>query len=135
MISIGAVYHGPELEVSEVNRSLMEASKALRGFRGGLEAIDTPWVNAVFVVSGSLAHVDFDGLEYGDCSRANKGVVVKVAMSRKIIDGGEFFAFIINSLRGANAMAFEFFRQKGQEFPLRSAEDLVTRTEAKILAG
>jgi hypothetical protein len=135
MISIGAVYHGPELQGCEVNQAIMAASKILKGFRGGLESISTPWVNAVFVVSGSLAQVDFQGLEYGEYSKENKGVVVKVAVPKKVIDGGDLRKFIIDSLHGANAMAFEFFRQKGEEFPLRDAENLVAKVEEEFQEG
>lgn len=132
MISIGAVYHGAELQGSEINRAIMAASKILKDFRVELGQIKTPWVNAVFVVSGTIAQVDFEGLEYGDYSKKDKGIVVKVAVPKKVANGKDITRFIIDSLRGANAMAFEFFRQKGEDFPLREAEDLVTKVSEKL---
>jgi hypothetical protein len=54
MISIGAVYHGPELRGSQINAVIVEAGKELNELRGPLKTGETPWMNAVFVVSGSL---------------------------------------------------------------------------------
>lgn len=132
MISIGAVYHGPELQGSEINRLIMSMSKALKEYRGPLEKGKEPWVNAVFVVPGSLGHAEIDGLEYGDYSKKEKGVVVQIAVPAKIISDGDLIEFLIGSLHGANAMAFEFFRKKGEAFQLREAENLVRLTGARL---
>jgi hypothetical protein len=132
VISIGAVYQGPELKGSRLNQSIMAASKVLKELRGSLTNIDTPWVNAVFVVSGSMGEVDFDGLEYGDYSKKDHGVVVKVAVPTNAVNESKMIDFIVESLRGSNAMAFEFFRQKGESFPLRAAEDLVTQLADRL---
>lgn len=125
MISIGAVYNGPELRGSKINRLIMATSKAVKGSRGTLG--ETPWVNAVFVVPGSLGDVDFTDLIYGDYSKKDNAVVVQIPVPQKVAEGtADQVAFIIDALRGANAMAFEFFRQRGEEFALKKAEDLVT---------
>ncbi|MAX38772.1 MAG: hypothetical protein CME33_19620 [Gimesia sp.] len=39
---------------------------------------------------------------------------------------------MIESLYGANAVAFEFFRQKNMNYPLEDAEKLVSNVEAKL---
>lgn len=122
MISIGAVFHGPELRDSQIDQLIMAASKALKELRGPLKTGETPWVNAVFVVSGSLDDVDFEGLEYGDYSKKKKGVVVKIAVPKRALQENDLAKFVVDSLYGANAMAFEFFRQRDEEFPLREAE-------------
>jgi len=127
MISIGAVFHGPELKDSKIDLAILAASKIIKSHRGALDSIKTPWVNAVFVVSGSMADVDFECLEFGDYSIENKGVVVKIPVPRKIRERDNLNELVTDSLRGANAMAFEFFRLKGEEFPLREAEALVTK--------
>jgi hypothetical protein len=132
MISIGAVYRGPELKGSEINRLIMAINKALKEFRGQLKLGEVPWVNAVFVVSGSLGAADFEGLKYGDYSKKDKGVVVQIAIPTKIVEGEGLVDFLVDSLHGANAMAFEFFRQKGEEFPLREAEGLVSSVAKKF---
>ena len=135
MISIGAVYHGPELQGSEVNRLIMRTSRTLKELGAAPKSDGKPWVNAVFVVSGSLDQVDFEGLEFGDYSKKDKGVVVKIAVSESVIKQGDISLFLTESLHGANAMAFEFFRQKGEIFPLREAEELVAKTANQLQAG
>ena len=132
MISIGAVFHGPELRDSQMDRLIMAASKELKELRGPLKTGETPWVNAVFVVSGSLDDVDFEGLEYGDYSQKRKGVVVKIAVPKKVLQENDLAKFVIDSLFGANAMAFEFFRQRDEEFPLREAEEWVAAISNKL---
>lgn len=125
MISIGAVYRGPELRGSPINRALMNAARAINDLRGPLVIGTAPLVNAVFVVPGSLGSPDFDGLQFGDYSKKDKAVVVQIAVPIKALLESEVMAFIADALHGANAMAFEFFRQQGQQFPLREAERLV----------
>lgn len=132
MISIGAVYHGPELQGSEINRAIMTVSKVMKEFRGTLKTGEIPWVNAVFVISGSLGKVDFSGLDYGEYSKKDKGVVVKIAVPAEVAIGDKLIDFVIDSLRGANAMAFEYFRQKGEIFPLKDAEDLVSQVSSRL---
>lgn len=132
MISIGAVFRGPELNDSEIRRLIIVMSKALKDCGGPLKKGEIPWVNAVFVVSGSLGDAGFDELQYGDYSKKDKGVVVQIPVSTKVINGGKLVDFLIGSLQGANAMAFEFFRQKGEVFPLRDAEKLVSLTANRL---
>lgn len=128
MISIGAVYRGPELRGSEANRRVMDATKALNKLRGPMNLGDVPLVNTVFVFPGSLGAADFSGLQFGEYSQKDKAVVVQVAVPADVMNSPDFGAFLIDSLHGANAMAFEFFRQKGEPFPLREAESLVIST-------
>ena len=135
MISIGAHYKGPELRGSGLDRSIMAVAKALNELRGPLEKGKVPWVNAVFVVSGSLGKVDFNYLTYGHYSKKEMGVVVQIPVPLEISSRDtDLVPFVIDSLHGANAMAFAFFEEKGQEFPLREAENLV-RSIARILRG
>jgi hypothetical protein len=135
MISIGGVYRGPELKGSSINEGLMSAARALNELRGPLKLGLTPLVNVVFVVPGSLGGADFDGLQFGDYSKKDKAVVVKIAVPTAIAAGGKQAEFIVDALRGANAMAFEFFRQQGQEFPLREAETLVSSVADRLQHG
>lgn len=125
MISIGAAFRGPELQGSQIDQLIMATSKAVKELRGTLG--ETPWVNAVFVVPGSLGDVDFDGLKYGEHSKRDKAVVVQIAVPKKVTEGVNQVTFIVDALHGANAMAFEFFRQRGENFPLRDAEALVSK--------
>lgn len=134
MISIGAVYHGPELKGSEINLALMRVSKALNEFRGPLILGKAPWLNAVFVVSGSLRKADFEYLEYGKYSLQDKGIVVQIPVSEMTIGKSNLTSFLVDSLHGANAMAFDYFRQRGESFSLLEAEKLVDQV-AECLKG
>jgi hypothetical protein len=132
MISIGAIYRGPELRESPFCAKLSDASVALRSLRDPSFKGRVPWVNAVFIVAGSLGDADFRGTAYGDYSKKDKGVVVQIAVPAEIAKSADPVPFIIDGLRSANAMAFEFFRQKGEEFPLREAEALVSKIEQRF---
>lgn len=132
MISIGSVFRGPELKGSAFDKAQMAAARALSELRGPLTLGSIPLVNAVFVVSGSLGRADFDGLQFGDYSKKDKAVVVQIAVPPDTVTGTKQTEFIVEALRGANAMAFEFFRQKGERFPLREAEDMVTALAERL---
>lgn len=132
MISLGGRFRGPELKGSPFHQAHTATARALHELRGPLVLGSVPLVNAVFVVPGSLGDPDFDGLEYGDYSRKDKAIVVQIAVPRDVAAAGNPAEFIVGGLRGANAMAFEFFRQKGDEFPLRQAEEMVTAIAERL---
>jgi len=132
MISIGAVFNGPELKGSALSKKLMETSAAIKDLRGSLDDGIRPWVNAVFVVPGSLGSPGFHGLIYGEYSKKNKGVVVQIAVPIDILSLEDPSSFIIEGLRGANAMAFHFFQEKGEDFPLAEAEFVVTKVQQRL---
>ena len=132
MIAIGASYGGPELRRSEIDLAVTALTKALNELRGPFTLGETPAVVPLFMVPGSVGQIDFEGLRYGKYSRRDKAIVVQVAVPATVVAGSNVNAFLIDSLRGANAMAFEFFRKKGVEFPLRQAEDLVSATALQL---
>ncbi|WP_135212656.1 hypothetical protein [Vitreimonas flagellata] len=125
MISIGAVYRGPELKGAPINRVLMDVSAAIKGLRGPLQEAEAPWLNAVFVVPGSLGATGFRGLEFGEFSPTSKGLVVRIAVPSEVAGSNDPRQYVVDTLHGANAMAFEFFRQAGEDFDLPEAERLV----------
>jgi hypothetical protein len=124
MISIGAVYRGPELSDSPFQQAVRAAAKVLNAARGELTLGAVPVVNAVFVVPGSLGGTGFEGLNFGQYSKKDKAVVVQIPVPLEVVETVPA-SFIKDALHGANAMAFEFFRQKGDSFPLSDAEALV----------
>lgn len=131
MIAIGTVFKGPELQGSRIDRLMMATSKTVKQLRGTLG--ETPWVNAVFIIPGSLGEADFDYPKYGESSKKDKAVVVQIPMPRKVAEGADQVAFIVDGLHGANAMAFEFFRQRGgEEYLLHEAEQLVNQVAAHL---
>ena len=48
-------------------------------------------------------------------------------MPADVVQRNAALDFVIRELHGANALAFEFYRQKKMEFPLAEAEQLVGR--------
>jgi hypothetical protein len=130
MISIGTVYRGPELKGSDIWQSIMTVRKTLMEFRGVLG--ESPWVNAVFIVSGSLGTPGFEGLEYGKYSRKDKAVVVQIAVPEEVVKAGNHVTFLLKSLHEANAMAYEFLKQKGVAFSLTDAEGIVDKAADRL---
>ncbi|GCB06755.1 hypothetical protein [Ralstonia sp. SET104] len=129
MISIGAVYLGPEHEGSEVHVTITSAIAILKELRGPGD-VETPLVNAVFVVKGSQGAPEFDYPQYGEQSPT--AVVVQLPLNVTGLSGQQLIDEVIEGLRGANAMAFEYFRQRGEVFRLRDAEALVTQIATKL---
>jgi len=127
MISIGIVQNGPELGEAPIVKALSVATKRLAALRGPISLGAQPLVNAVFIVPGSLGAVDFDGAKYGQYSKKDKAVVVQIAVPKKEVANQRSGEYVITALRGANALAFEFFLQQGEGFPLRDAEALVSK--------
>jgi hypothetical protein len=58
--------------------------------------------------------------------------MVQVAVPEELVESEMPEPFIIESLHGANAVAFEFFRQKGMDYPLAEAEELVDKIEERM---
>ncbi|QKM44069.1 hypothetical protein HI792_15935 [Ralstonia solanacearum] len=131
MISIGAVYLGPEHQGSEAHATITSAIEILKALRDPGDAV-TPLVNAVFVVKGSQGAADFDYPQYGEQSPTK--VVVQLPVKVTGLSGQELIDEVVDGLRGANAMAFEYFRQRGEVFRLRDAEALVTQLAANLRA-
>ena len=130
MISIGAVFRGPELKGSEINQSFTALSKALTEFRGVLGEV--PWVNAIFFIPGSLGTPGFEGLKYGKYSTKEKAVVVQIAVPDAVVKEGSHSIFLLKSLHEANAMAYEFLKKKGVAFPLDEAEAIVDKVTSRL---
>lgn len=133
MIFIGAAYRGLELKDSEINRVISAASVALEDLREPFEYGKHPSVVAVFIVPGSLGGANFKGLQYGEYSRKDRSIVVQIAVPASLPEN-DLITFLVDSLHGVNAMAFAFFEQKKESFPLRQAEELVTTTGQRLRA-
>ena len=135
MIIISGRYRGPELKGSRVAEAIALAMKVMEEarepkFTGSLGEI--PHVNAVFVVEGSLGSADFDSVRLGPYSRQKRCVQVDIAVSTSDVRTKSLRDVLVQGLRGANAVAFHFFEDKGMKFPLREAEGLVTRLSEKL---
>ena len=98
----------------------------------GLSTGSSPPVNVVFHVPGSTGSPDWDGLRDAKFSRQQRLLMVQVAVPENIVESANPENFVIESLYGANAIAFEFFRQKNMDFPLAEAEQLVANIESRM---
>jgi hypothetical protein len=132
MISIGCVYRGPELEGSYTFRVLGALMNAAIDCRGSFEVGKSPGINVVFYVPGSLGAPDWEGIRDAKFSPKRQYLMVQVAVPEELVNSPGLTDFAIESLRGANAVAFEFFRVRGLEFPLREAEELVDQITERV---
>lgn len=128
MISVGAVFRGEELKGSKIQRAITAAMKACPDFEIG----SCPAVNVVFHVPGSLGSPGWDGLRDAKFSPRQQLLMVQVVVPETIVESESPKGFVIESLYGANAVAFEFFRQKNMDFPLAEAEQLVASIESHM---
>lgn len=132
MIALGGVFRGPELKGSLVDQTIKEVGKVATELRGDFEFGSGPAVNVVFHVPGSLGSPDWDGLRDAKFSRQQQLLMVQVAVPENVVESENPEDFVIESLYGANAVAFEFFRQKNMDFPLAEAEQLVANIESRM---
>lgn len=132
MISIGTFLYGPELQESLISHRLTHASKALIKIRGPLILGEQPVLNVVFVLAGTLGSPSFLGIMYGKYSKKDQALAIQVAVPDTVTRSENPDHFIIDSIRGANAMAFEFFRQKGLHYALSEAEDITSELNQQL---
>lgn len=125
MIAIGVQLSGPELEDSPIDLAIMAAMRAAIEARGDYVEGMVPAVNVVFCVPGSLARPDWDYIQVAKYSAKRKLLLVQVAVSPEAVHSDTALDDVIEALYGANANAFEFYRQKGMDYPLAEAETLV----------
>jgi hypothetical protein len=126
------VLKGPELEGSAAHRLIRAIRNAAIECRGATDFEAGPAINVVFHVPGSLGRPDWDGIRDATFSRQRQLLMVQVAVPTNMVESPALKGYLIRSLYGANAVAFEFFRQKGLPFPLAEAEKLVQRIKEKV---
>lgn len=69
---------------------------------------------------------------YGKYSKKDQALAIQVAVPDTVTRSENPDHFIIDSIRGANAMAFEFFRQKGLHYALSEAEDITSELNQQL---
>ncbi len=124
MITIGAIYSGPELEGGRFDRILSSAMRAAEVATASFEFGSRPAVNVVFCVPGSLGHPDWQDLRVVRYSKRRKLLLIQAAVPEKVISGPAVLEYVVEALLGANALAFESYRQKGLDYPLPEANKL-----------
>lgn len=127
MISIGAHLSGPELDGSPICRAIGAAMRAAMDARPNSQESGIPSLNVVFCVAGSFGRPDWDHGQIAKYSAKRKLLLVQVAVPEEVVSSEAPLDFVIRELQGANALAFEFYRQKGIQYPLGDAEKLVAQ--------
>jgi hypothetical protein len=133
MIAVGAHYGGEELRGSPIFEAITTLAIAIKNARGSDVSESKIRLNPIFVVPGNVSgRLPFDGLRYGKFSKEEPCLAVEVAVPSQMVRSEACGDYLIKELRGCNAMAFEFYRQKKMEFPLRDAESLVTEVAHQL---
>lgn len=136
MIGLGAIYNGPDLEGSLIEKSLRATSKALKAIRGDWTEGDVPRVIVVWVVPGSLGEVNFTGQRITLFSKKKKLLQIEAAMPKEVVDAGGSIDFVIDALHKAAATAAEVFARKGPEpFDLAKAETIIEKVRKLFSEG
>lgn len=94
--------------------------------RGDYKEGTVPAVNVVFCTPGSImGEPDWEGGKVAKYSAKRKLVLVQVGVPEEMVHNDAALDYVIEELYGANALAFEFYRQKKMDYPLADAEKLV----------
>jgi hypothetical protein len=102
MIAIGNDFGGPELRGSPIHLALNKAMNVAANTRAPTYNDGTEsWVNAIYLVPGSVSKPEFSGFELGHFSKKEKGLIVQIAVPQSVADGEGIAEFIGTSLREA----------------------------------
>jgi hypothetical protein len=154
MITIGAVFHGPELEESRIKKLVQSTGIAVNKERGPwigeddfgptdirpesgqyFEQGSAPAVNVIFYVPGSLGSEGPTKIEAGRFSRKKKLLLVAVPVPKEVAEAGGSVKFVIGALREAITIAAKVFADKNAgTFDLVKAEAIIDGVQ-KTLTG
>lgn len=116
MIAIGARYGGPELRESALCRAIMKIAGCLKEQRGPISDEDIR-LNPIFHVPGSVSGpIPFQGSRYSKFSSSPLCLAVEVSLPQSAVNSPNPIDPLLLELRGCNAMAFEFYRQRVLSF-------------------
>lgn len=135
MIHVGAIFSGPELKSTPVDKGIMAIAQAAAALRADFDSENGPAVNIVYCVAGSLGEPDWDHGRVVRFSRKKQLILVHSAVPREVVQSADPLEYLIMELHGANALAFEYFRKRGIDFPLREAEALVQAIRRRVISG
>jgi hypothetical protein len=134
MISIGAVYLGPELDRSWADRRIGTLMRAAAKLRGWFEVGHFPAINVVFYVPGSFEKVKFDKIRDAKFSRKKRLLMIQVPIPASEVNSKSLDDFLIKSLHDANLIGTQYFQEKGMVFPYQEAEELVSQIEKELIS-
>ncbi|MCC7568260.1 MAG: hypothetical protein KO463_01415 [Candidatus Methanofastidiosa archaeon] len=126
---------GPELGKSRIDYIISAIMRAASDLLRDFEVGACPAVNIVYCVAGSLGEPDWDHGRVVRFSRKKQLILVHSAVPREVVQSADPLEYLIMELHGANALAFEYFRKRGIDFPLREAEALVQAIRRRVISG
>ena len=133
MITIGAIYGGPEQDGSLIDQRITSLMLATERLTRKVVFGSSPAINVVYHLSGSLYSPDFQGIRDATFSRKKQMLMVQVSVpvktmrSKKSID-----EFLLESLHEANSLAVRYFEKKGLAYAFASAERLAEKIGQKM---
>jgi hypothetical protein len=135
VISIGAVFLGPELEGSNADRQITAIMEAASECTGSDRVDVGPGINVVYYVEGSLDSPDWEGARDGKFSRKRQLLMVQVAVPSRVVNPRALRQRLLDGLDNANDLAFQFFRRKGLSYPLARGKALAQQIRKRVEAG
>ena len=132
MITIGAVFKGPELKDGPACQVICRLLQAAVRLRGSFVIGSAPAISVVYHVPGSLGKPDFDEMQDARFSRKQQLLMIEVPVPENELNSDSLGSYLVDQLHGANAIAFHYFHDRGMEYPLREAEQFVHRLRKEV---
>ena len=127
MIALGIQFGSPKDQMYAFDHLLQSVSRKVADLRpadynDGREG----WINPVFIVPGSIMPpAEFEGNKLGHYSKAERGLVVMIAVPEAIRSNGDGRSFIEEALKQSVRLAAEKFKKKGDPFSFVGANRLI----------
>jgi hypothetical protein len=135
VISIGAVFLGPELEGSNADRQVTAIMRAVEECTGSDQVDVGPGINVVYYFEGSLDSPDWEGARDAKFSKKRQLLMVQVAVPSSFVNSRALGEYLLDGLDSANDLAFQFFRRKGLSYPLARGKVLVQQIRKRVETG
>jgi len=133
MIAIGNHFGGPEQRGAPIQLALSTAMRIAAQERDdNYDDGSESWLNAIFLVPGTISVPDFDGFKLGYFSKKKKGLVVQIVVPQSVADGDAIEEFVSQSLRHAVRLAADFFTLKKIPFSVLKAEKIIMAIERAL---
>jgi hypothetical protein len=126
-IAVGVQFGGESLESSRIAEAIDSIRKAAVALQSGFEEGSEPAIKVVYCVAGPDASPDWDHGRVTGYSEGQKRVRIEAAVPTEVVESESPLDYLIGELQGANALAFEFYRQNGERYPVAEADRLVAR--------
>lgn len=139
MLGIGSVQGGPEVAASLFGKMEKRVMSLAVEECGDFSVGSSAAVNVVYHVPGSIVQtLDYEGLRTGIFSRNQKLLMVQVAVPPAVAnsrDAEEVAGFFVRSLREANGIASDFFKNNGIKYSEEKFSIIVDSIENRLSVG